>query len=281
MRFAATRVLGGALAVLVTAGLPPGIGRAAEAPVRVAVPDIRVTGTAKEDWVEGLSTLILSEAGQQPGLEVVGSADMRAILGFEAERQLLGCGGGSCVAELAGALGVDYLLVSEVTKVGSQWILAMSLLDAKRGRAVYRANRRMTDGERLVDAAVDLVHEVLGALPGVAPAPVARRGGGRTALAWSLTAAGVAAVAAGGLLTWDSWRTYDAWQAGVSSGSATVTGDDISRSRLEGPLGWGLVATGVALAATSFLLPARPEGVIATVAPAPGGLVAGVRIPLE
>jgi len=177
-------VWGMLVGLMLTATPAPGAQGAAPAPpapegkaksVRVAVLDVQATGAGDRKTVEGLSPLLASEVARRPGLTVVAGSDLRALVGFERQRQLLGCTEGSCLTEIAGALGVAYLVSSECSKVGSTWLLSLTLLDAGKALALKRLTRRAYTDDSLVDEAVRAVDELLTALPGAAeprPRPV-------------------------------------------------------------------------------------------------------------
>jgi hypothetical protein len=150
---------------------------------RVAVLDLQCADEADRKAVEGLSALLASEVARRPALVVSSGADLRALLGFERQKQLVGCSGGACVTELAGALGVGYLVSSEVSRVGSSWLLSLALLDARRAASVSRLTRKASSIDELVDEAPRAIDELLAALgpDGVAP-PTTRFDG-----AWEVT----------------------------------------------------------------------------------------------
>jgi len=133
--------------------------------LRIAVLDVQLTGAGDRKTVEGLSPLLASEVARRPGLTVVAGSDLRALVGFERQKQLLGCTEGSCLTEIAGALGVGYLVASECSKVGNTWLLSLSLLDAGKAVALKRLTRRAYSDDGLVDEAVRAVDELLVALP--------------------------------------------------------------------------------------------------------------------
>lgn len=159
-------------AALLAASPTPAPGAAGK--TRVAVLDVKSTGAADPKVVEGLSSLVASEVARRPNLTVIAGADLRTLIGYERQRQLLGCSESSCLAELAGALGAAYLVSSEVSRVGSTWLLSMTLLDAKKAVAVNRLTRRVSSDDALVDETTAAVDDLLTALPGAgAPAPLA------------------------------------------------------------------------------------------------------------
>jgi TolB-like protein len=146
----------------------------AEAPrkVRIAVLDVQYAGAGDRKTVEGLSALLASEVARRPNLVVLAGSDLRALVGFERQKALLGCTESSCITELAGALGVAYLVSSEVSKVGSTWLVSLTLLDANKAMAQGRLTRKAYSDDQLVDETSTAVDELLTALPGAGtPAP--------------------------------------------------------------------------------------------------------------
>ncbi len=145
-----------------------------EAPrkTRIAVLDVQYAGAGDRKTVEGLSALLASEVARRPNLAVLAGADLRALVGFERQKQLLGCTESACIAELAGALGVAYLVSSEVSKVGTTWLLSLTLLDAGKAQALNRLTRKAYSDDQLVEETSTAVDELLKALPAAgAPLP--------------------------------------------------------------------------------------------------------------
>jgi hypothetical protein len=137
---------------------------------RIAVLDVQYAGVGDRKTVEGLSALLASEVARRPNLAVLAGADLRALVGFERQKALLGCTESSCIAELAGALGVAYLISSEVSKVGTTWLLSLALLDAGKATALSRLTRKAYSDDQLVEETSTAVDELLKALPGAGQA---------------------------------------------------------------------------------------------------------------
>jgi hypothetical protein len=150
---------------------------------RVAVLDLQYAGDGDRKAVEGLSALLASEVARRPALAVVSGADLRALIGFERQKALIGCSGGACAAEVAGTLGVSYLVSSEIAKVGSSWLLSLALLDAARATSVSRLTRKAGSIDGLVDETSGAVEELLSALGAAGVAPPSTRFDG----AWEVT----------------------------------------------------------------------------------------------
>lgn len=109
---------------------------------RVAVYELTTTGL--DDRVAVILTAsITAELRKLQGLSVIGMDEVRAMLDHEAQKQLLGCGDDSCIAEIAEALGVDTLVVGGVAKVGDEHVFGLRRLDQRQGKAVGQVDQRL------------------------------------------------------------------------------------------------------------------------------------------
>src|SRR5689334_6948255 len=100
--------------------------QAKPARIKIAVLDVNATGKLAKDEVEGLSALIASEVLAGSRADVIAGADIRSMVGYEKQRQMLGCSDTGCLAEIGGALGADYVVGSEVSVVGGTYLLSLS-----------------------------------------------------------------------------------------------------------------------------------------------------------
>ncbi|MDF1561495.1 MAG: hypothetical protein P1V51_00545 [Deltaproteobacteria bacterium] len=201
---------------LVLCGL--GLPRAADAEekeerIAIAVTPMVTRGPIEHTEVEGLELVLAAALQNEPRVRAIMPSEIQTLLGLEAQKQLMGCeSDSSCLAEIGGALGAPYVLSSQVSRVGSTWLLQLSILDAAASETVHRATRE-TDGiDPLVKAIKSAVAEILPKLPELQNAAGPRAGsaattpshvvaapnkGSRT-LFWIGLGTGVAMVAAGG-----------------------------------------------------------------------------------
>ncbi|MBI5549701.1 MAG: hypothetical protein HY901_37925, partial [Deltaproteobacteria bacterium] len=193
----------------------PDAAQAAHTPqahqIKIAVLDVKASGLLDPKTFEGIAPLFSTEIGEKrPDLQVIGTAEIRTMIGFEKEKQLLGCSDSGCLAEIGGALGVDFLLATDGSELGGTWIVTMSLMDVVRQKAIKRAARRTDQKSKLVSLCLEALHEVIPALPAsaraaqpVEPTPsvsASATGSGPAvsrAVSWTLVGVGIA-VAAGG-----------------------------------------------------------------------------------
>jgi TolB-like protein len=139
---------------------------AAAAPrVKVAVMDVKSIQGVPEGTAAILSELVATELSRA-GFEVISKSDISAMIGFEKQKQVLGCSDDSrCLAEIGGALGVDFMLSGQVGQIGSQYRIALLLVDARRSRVAARSAQFCERNEdALVRAAQERVAELTGAI---------------------------------------------------------------------------------------------------------------------
>jgi hypothetical protein len=83
---------------------------------------------------------------------VLSSSDMQAMLDLEAQKAAMGCDQDSCMAELGGALGVPYMLISSVAAFGGRFIINMKLVAVDESKVAARVSKTVTSEAALLDA---------------------------------------------------------------------------------------------------------------------------------
>lgn len=99
-------------------------------------PDLAIMPFDKRGVEDGLAEALLDAFQVQfvkaSGITVVGPAEIATVIGFEKQKELLGCDEGSCFAEIGGALGVRYLVSGRFAKFGNSHLITVRLVDARR-----------------------------------------------------------------------------------------------------------------------------------------------------
>ncbi|MEK7703518.1 MAG: hypothetical protein AAB426_01055 [Myxococcota bacterium] len=72
--------------------------------------------------------------------EVIGQDDISALLGFEKQKDLVGCDDMSCIADIGGALGVDRLVVVKIAHLQDEWISTAKLINIREARVEARSS---------------------------------------------------------------------------------------------------------------------------------------------
>ena len=100
----------------------------------------------------------LSDTGK---FDVITKADVKAILGYEAQAQLLGCSEASCMVDLGGALGAAFLVSGSLGRLGGQLQLTLALIDTNRTTVGKRVSLGL-DGSALQAGMKDAVQRLTG-----------------------------------------------------------------------------------------------------------------------
>jgi hypothetical protein len=118
-------------------------------------------GVAKEvaQTAGELAVVALSETGK---FDVIARSDVKAMLGYEAQAQLLGCGEASCMMDLGGALGAAFLVSGSLGKLGDDLQIVLNLIDVNR-KSVGRRVAQSASGESALPQAL---REAVGKLTG-------------------------------------------------------------------------------------------------------------------
>jgi hypothetical protein len=236
-------------------------------PVKLAAPGITCVGLEQglcEVYLEHFVS-ILSADGR---VRITTSKDVAQLLGFERERQLLGCGEarGSCLAELAGALGVDGLVSASVAKTDSGFLVNLRVLHAADGTVWVQATGKASGDE-----------EVQAWLEAQARAFEAQLAGtpGGSLMRWSPALAGGLVLVGGAVLF--GWSKADAGQLTDTTNALSPQQLSIiaARGKVMQPLGIALMSVGATGIAASLLWVALAPEAPAQVAvvPTQGGAV--------
>lgn len=145
---------------------PAGVERPDQAGIRrVAIPML-APDSLDEETARALTEIMLAESSTVRGLTVVSPSDFNAVLGLERQKDLLGCQEDLvCVAEIAGALGVDGMLIASVSAVGEVYIVTFKIVDVGRVRVLLRSKAKAKGGtEVLIEVFEEAVPAILGRL---------------------------------------------------------------------------------------------------------------------
>lgn len=133
-------------------------------PPRFVAPGLRVTNlkaSLARDFTDHLAQQLASR-----GLSVITNSDVQALLGLERQKQLLGCSdqSTSCMAELAGALGADGVVLGTVVRVGRKYQVNVRIIDATSAQPLALYSGQCDQEEALFDeldlAAHALINEL-------------------------------------------------------------------------------------------------------------------------
>ena len=131
--------------------------------IKLAVFDLAPSGDIKTD-LTSLTEVLIAEIDKLDKYSIISQSEIKAMVGFEQEKQLLGCQDDtSCLAEIGGALGVDRLITGSVGKLGNTIIVSIKLINTKNVTTEGRVYESFKGNESLlVDTLKRLVPRLFG-----------------------------------------------------------------------------------------------------------------------
>jgi hypothetical protein len=216
----------------------------AAAPLKLAAPGFTCAGVTAElcaGYLDHFAAVLSSER-----LHVTSSKDIASVLGLERQKELLGCGDhGACLAELAGALGVEGVLIGNLVKTESSYLTTIKVVHVRDGSTWVEATSRPRSEDALFAFLDDTAHSFGEHL---APAP----NGGVPRWAPTL-AAGVLFAAGVGVFAWakaDAAELADVQHFVLTPAEVHQIAD---RGRVTEPLGAVLLGAGLAALAGAIV----------------------------
>jgi len=149
--------------------LPPG---------RLALALISVTrGNGFDDRTANtIEEVLLAALDRTAHFRVIGRTDINALLTLENQKEAVGCSDSSCMAQIAGALGVDLVATADVGRLGTTTVISLKVLNVGSATVVVRAQEMVESDSALPAAARSIAAQVVQALwpdAGAGSAPAA------------------------------------------------------------------------------------------------------------
>ncbi len=172
---------------------------------KVVVLNIKPIDESTQKIAAALTEIVTTDLAKTGRFEVMAESEIGSLVGFEKQKQLLGCTEMGCLAEIGGALGSDYLLLGTLGKVGEQYRIDLKLADVKKTRIAGRDGTLVDSVQQLVAAGRTSLNGVLSSLGGEAAAPPVEtrsqaRASGVGPAPYVVLGIGGAALVAGGVL---------------------------------------------------------------------------------
>jgi hypothetical protein len=109
--------------------------------IKLAVMDLGGAHNLPTETVTSLGNAVAETLEGMGPFKAISSADIRQALTFAANQQALGCDSMSCMAELGGALGADYLVTGGITYVDGTYVSQLILTSVRDSRVESRVSR--------------------------------------------------------------------------------------------------------------------------------------------
>ena len=114
--------------------------------IRTAVYSLEVSNIPEGMGVT-VTDALLAEVRKLEGVSAIGMEEITQMISLEAQKQMMGCDEGeSCLAEIAGALGVDEIITGRLTEAADGRTLVLRRINQGQAEVVETVNQRLKIG---------------------------------------------------------------------------------------------------------------------------------------
>jgi len=142
----------------------PALAQSQDGLIKLAAPGLTGVNVSEKE-AEFFNEYFSEKLSARGGIRITTSTEVTAVLGLERQRQLLGCEEDvSCLVEIAGALGVDGIVIGSVARFGDSYGVNLKVIDAKSSEK-WAAVSGQVEAQRgvltfLEDAAIRMAKDV-------------------------------------------------------------------------------------------------------------------------
>jgi hypothetical protein len=127
------------IGIMLFSGIQTTYVQAQELP-RVLLMDLKNNGL-DENLVKTINSLLTVNMTTYSQFNVMSGNDVKQLVALEMEKQNIGCtDDGSCLAEIAGAMGANLVIFGDAGKIGNVMLINLSLFNAEEGRSMSRVS---------------------------------------------------------------------------------------------------------------------------------------------
>ena len=110
-------------------------------PARLAVTNVNVQAEELDELVgESVSAVLAAELASisRGRYRVISRNDLKSIIGQQVEAQQMGCVDENCLVDIAKLASADFMVTSNIGKIGDEWVFTLELVDVARGQVIRR-----------------------------------------------------------------------------------------------------------------------------------------------
>ncbi len=114
------------------------------------------------DDAVSITDFLTTEVAEIDGIKVLSWDDIKKILEHEGNKQSIGCDDESCLSEIGGSLGVDYILAGNIGRLGNRYLMTVKLIDIEKAETKARVTKKVkNDIGLLADEIPNMVIELM------------------------------------------------------------------------------------------------------------------------
>jgi TolB-like protein len=114
--------------------------------LKIAVMELKGSQGMPVELTRSLTALIPEVLDKQGPFKALSTQDINQMLAYESIKDQAGCDDVGCLAQIGGALGVDYVVSGSITLVADTYLIQLQLLNIAQARVDGRAAREYKGG---------------------------------------------------------------------------------------------------------------------------------------
>jgi len=115
--------------------------------LKVAVMELTMPADVRRELAATVNGTVAETLDKLGAFSAISSREVAQMLELEANKQLMGCDTGSCLADIGGALGADYLVTGTLNVSGGTYTVQLQLTNISQSRVDGRASREYSGNE--------------------------------------------------------------------------------------------------------------------------------------
>ncbi len=113
----------------------------------IGVMDFDGLSGVSQEKADVLADILAEEISRLGNIRVITKSDIQSMLNLEKQKRLAGCTDTECFSEVAGALGMPWMVTGNVSRLGNSYILNLKLMDVRKAIVVRRTTHRIRGSE--------------------------------------------------------------------------------------------------------------------------------------
>jgi hypothetical protein len=109
--------------------------------IKILIMDLKGSKHVPARLLQSLSSAVSEEMDTLGPFKAISGQDIVQMLNLEENKQLLGCTETSCMSEIGGAIGADFLVSGDITQSGNVYIVQLQLINTREARVDSRTSR--------------------------------------------------------------------------------------------------------------------------------------------
>jgi TolB-like protein len=113
----------------------------------IGVMEFASKGGITQDKADVIADVIAEEIGRMGDVRVISKSEIHSVLNLEKQKRLAGCTSDECFAKISSVLGMGWMVIGNISRLGTSFILNLKLIDVRNTIVAGRVTLRVKGDE--------------------------------------------------------------------------------------------------------------------------------------